>query len=280
MEWYYILLIVLGALALAALAIFLLFIYAVKPGRRKCGLERFMGVKYAHRGLHDGDRPENSLAAFRAAKDAGFGIELDVRLSRDGALVVFHDPSLKRMCGLDSPVIDYTARELSEMRLLDSDEHIPTLKEVLALIDGAVPLLIEIKMEGDEHGIAEALAEEIDGYTGDYIIESFNPIALKIVRRLLPDIPRGILSSLFTKNEQYRKKPLYFLLENMLLNLLARPDFIAYEKNGHTSPALRFVRKRWCTPLFAWTIKSEDEEKKAISDGFDTVIFEGYIPNK
>lgn len=280
MEWYHILLIVLGALAALAGGSALLCRWAIKPATREVGLEKYTAAKFAHRGLHGGGIAENSLSAFRAARDAGYGIELDVRLSRDGELVVFHDPTLTRMCGVEALVSDCSTRELSEMKLGGTADTVPTLEEVLKLIDGRVPLLIEIKMEGEEHGVAEALAEEISDYSGDYIVESFNPKALAIFRKIMPEVPRGILSSLFTKEEKYKRKPLYFLLENLFFNFLARPDFIAYEKGGAACPNLRRIRRRWSTPLFAWTVRSAQEESKTVSDGFDTVIFEGYLADK
>lgn len=280
MEWYFVLLIIAGALAALTLAVSLLYLFAIKPSVRRCGLEKYMNVKFAHRGLHGDGRAENSMSAFRAAVEAGYGIELDVRLSSDGELVVFHDPNLKRVCGIDALVRDFTAEELSAMSLSGTRDGIPTLREVLALVDGSVPLLIEIKMEGDESGVPEALAEIICDYKGDYIVESFNPLALRTFRKIMPEVPRGILSMLFTKEEKYRGKLTYFLLENMLLNFLAKPDFIAYDKEGHTSSALRRIRKKWSTPLFAWTVRSAEEELKTVHDGFDTVIFEGYLAEK
>lgn len=281
MDPIYIVLIVLGAIILLTLIGVILFLYATKPGTRKCGMEKYQEVKFAHRGLHDGGRAENSISAFRAAKEAGFGIELDVRLSKDGELVVFHDNTLNRVCGVDGKVIDYTADELSKMSLSGTADGIPLFSDVLKLIDGSVPLLVEIKMEPGEKGIAAKLAEIIDGYHGDYIVESFNPIALAEFAKLKPEIPRGILSMQYSKEERFRGKLLYTLiLENMLLNFLYRPDFIAYEKGGAKNSILRLIRKNFGTPLFAWTVKSADEEEKAISDGFDSVIFEGYIAEK
>lgn len=274
-----ILCVILGVVLLFALAV-LLFAWATMPGRRKCGLEKYKEVKFAHRGLHDDTRAENSMSAFRAAKEAGFGIELDVRLSKDGELVVFHDPTLKRVCGIEGKVIEHTASELAEFKLSGTEDGIPTFREVLDLIDGAVPLLVEIKMEGDEKGIAEKLAEVIKDYRGDYIVESFNPLALRKIKQLLPAVPRGILSMPYSKEDRFRGKLLYNLLENLCLNFLMRPDFIAYAKTGAANPVLRYIRKTYGTPLFAWTIKSEEEEEKAISDGFDSVIFEGYIAEK
>ena len=280
MEWYFILIIVAGALAALAIVLRLLYLFAIRPSSRKCGLEKYTRVKFAHRGLHGDERAENSMSAFRAAVEAGYGIELDVRLSADGELVVFHDPNLKRVCGIDAPVRDLTAEELSAMSLSGTSDGVPTLREVLELVDGAVPLLIEIKMEGDECGVPEALAELICDYRGDYIVESFNPLALRTFGKIMPEVPRGILSMLFTREEKYRGKLTYFLLENMLLNFLAKPDFIAFDKGGHISSPLRTIRKKWSTPLFAWTVRSTEEELKCVHDGFDTVIFEGYLADK
>ena len=280
MDPIYIILIVLGALVLLALLLVILFLFATKPGTRRCGLERYTEVKFAHRGLHNRERAENSMSAFRAARDAGYGIELDVRLTKDGELVVFHDKTLDRVCGVPGKVIDFTYEELTAFKLGGTDDTIPLFSDVLSEIDGRVPLLIEIKMEPGESGIAEKLAEVIDGYHGDYIVESFNPLALRAFMKLKPEIPRGILSTLYSKEEPFRGTFLYFLLENLMMNFLMRPDFIAYDKRGSKNYVLRLLRKNFSTPLFAWTIKSEEEEEKAISDGFDTVIFEGYLAEK
>ena len=255
-------------------------LYMIAPGTRNKVMEKYKSVKFAHRGLHDETKAENSMSAFAAAKERGFGIELDVRLSKDGELVVFHDDNLTRIVGKEGKVVDFTASELATMKLLGTTDTIPTLKEVLALIDGAVPLLIEIKMDGDESGVAEKFLEVIDGYKGDYIVESFNPIALRILKRARPDIIRGILSTLYMKQPRYKGKMLFRLLQNLCMNFLMRPDFIAYEKDGYSVPNLRFLRRNFNTPLIAWTIKSKEEEEMAISHGFDTVIFEGYIPEK
>ena len=280
MNGYQIALIVLGSLLLLAGICYLAVLWASAPGGRKCALEKYKRVKFAHRGLHGEGRAENSMSAFRAAKDAGFGIELDVRLSSDGELVVFHDPTLDRVCGVEGRVIDKTAEELAALSLSGTEDGIPTFREVLTLIDGAVPLLVEIKHDLGEGGVAEKLAEVIADYKGDYIVESFNPLALRKMRELMPCVPRGILSMRYSEEPQYRGKLLYFLLENMLLNFLMRPDFIAYEKTGHANPVLRRIRRKRGTPLFAWTVRSEREEADTVSDGFDSIIFENYIPEK
>ena len=263
-----------------ALAVLLLVLYMISPGKHRHAMDYFSTVRYAHRGLHDDTKAENSMSAFRAAKEHGYGIELDVRLTKDGELVVFHDNDLLRMTGREGKVRDFTLEELSSLRLGGTSDGIPTFREVLELIDGAVPLLIEMKELIGEGGVAEKLVEVIDSYKGEYIVESFSPMALKRLRRLRPDILCGILSYEYTKEERHKGSLLFALAEQLMLNFLMRPDFIAYDHRGHAVHGLRFIRRSFRTPLIAWTVRSEEEEKKAIAHGFDTVIFEGYIPEK
>ena len=268
-------LIVLSSLIFLGLCLWLFMIW---PGGRRREMEKFTKYWYAHRGLHNSERAENSLSAFRAAKEMGFGIELDVRLSRDGELVVHHDADLSRVAGVEGKVIDYTAKELSEMHLNGTDDGIPTFREVLELIDGKVPLVIEIKMGTGEKGVAEKLIEVLEGYKGDYVVESFNPLALKVVRKMRPDILRGILSHEYMKDERYKGKLIYRLGQNLELNFICRPHFIAYLHSDYKVPKMRFVHRLFKTPLIGWTVRSEEEEKAAREHGFDAVIFENYIP--
>ncbi len=270
--------IVLIVIASLVLLLGVLAVLTIAPSRRRAAMEKYKSVKFAHRGLHGDGVAENSMTAFRLAKEAGFGIELDVRLSKDGQLVVFHDENLSRVVGKADKVIDLTVEELQQMRLSDTEDTVPLFRDVLSLIDGEVPLLIEIKNDVGEGGVAERFIEEIDGYTGDFIVESFNPLALRTVRNERPDILRGILSTEYMKEDKYKGKLLYRLLQDLRLNFLMRPDFIAYEKGGYKQHSVRFLRKNFGTPLFAWTVRSKDEEEAAIAHGFDTVIFEGYIP--
>ena len=272
--------IVIGSLCLLAILALLLRRFLLAPGKRNAEMERYIGVRYAHRGLHDNVRAENSLSAFAAAKAAGYGIELDVRLCADGDLVVFHDATLNRVCGTDGKVIEKTKKELKELSLCGSTEGVPSLREVLELIDGAVPLLIEVKQDAGESGIAERLVEELRGYRGEYIVESFNPYALRTVRNLRPDILRGILSMDYTHGKTKKVKLLYKLLGSLWFNFMMRPDFIAYEKTGYANKNLRYIRRKFNTPLIAWTVKSEEEEIRVLGDGFDTVIFEDYLSGK
>ncbi len=271
--------VLIGAVALILTAL-LISLYTIIPGKNRSEMEKFKSVKFAHRGLHGSGAAENSMTAFARAKEAGFGIELDVRLSKDGELVVFHDDNLSRVVGKEGKVIDFTADELAGFSLDGTGDGVPLFRDVLSLIDGAVPLLIEIKNDVGEGGVAEKLIEVIDGYHGDFVVESFNPLALRTVKKARPDILRGILSTEYMKDPKYKGRLLYRLLQNLRMNFLMRPDFIAYEKNGHSVHNVRLIRRNFGTALFAWTIRSPEEEALAISHGFDTVIFEGYIPEK
>ena len=140
----------------------------------------FMDVHYAHRGLFDNETaaPENSLAAIRKAIAAGYGIEFDVQLSKDDVPVVFHDASLKRMCGVDGNVWEYTLEELQKLQLLNSNQTIPTLAEVLAVVDGQVPLIIEYKMDRVDTKVCQLGNELLKDYHGIYCMESFHPFAV------------------------------------------------------------------------------------------------------
>ncbi len=263
---------VLGALLVLALA----YVILIMPERRG-GLEKYKTVKFAHRGLHGGGVPENSLTAFRLAVERGFGIELDIHTAKDGTVVVFHDGTLERMTGESGKLCDYTAKELSEMRLLGTDEKIPTFAEVLELVGGRVPLLVEMKQNLGESGVAKAAAELLRDYRGDFIVESFNPITLSEFAKEMPEVRRGILSHNYTKNPKYRSIK-FALGEHLLFNRLCKPDFVAFDHKDAKFFPLRAVKAIYKPITVAWTVTSAEEEKAAYENGFDSVIFEGYIP--
>ena len=254
-----------------------IYLVLVAPGKAY-NVSRFKNVKFAHRGLHNSKRAENSMSAFAAAADMGFGIELDVRLSSDGELVVYHDDDLERVAGQRGLVKDYTAEELGQMKLLDTEDTIPRLADVLKLINGRVPLLIEIKEAAKDKSVSIALGAMLLDYEGDFIIESFNPISLKTVRKYLPGVTCGILSHRYMKYEQFRK-PLYFLLQALLFNRIASPAFVAYDHRHWNSVSL-IVARMLGASTFAWTVRSPEEEKLAYKHGFDTIIFENYLPKQ
>ena len=265
------------AITLPLLIILLIaYLFAVGTVRSR-NMKKYVGARFAHRGLHSDTVAENSLTAFRLAVEKGYGIELDVRLSSDGELVVFHDDTLKRVVGISERVDKFTADELSKMHLLGTEDTVPRFSEVLSLVDGKVPLLVEIKEDAGDKKVSTALAKVLAEYSGEYIIESFNPVSLGNIKKLLPKAERGILSQRFYAYEEYRK-PMYFALQCLLTNLICRPSFVAYNHSHYKSFGLWVCRHIFGATTFAWTIKSMEEEKAAKAHGFDGVIFEGYIP--
>ena len=237
----------------------------------------FQNRHYAHRGLFDNasEAPENSLAAFRKAVEAGYGIELDVQLSKDDKLVVFHDATLKRMCGVDGKVWEYTLEELKQFRLLDSNEQIPTFEEFLAVVDGKVPFILEYKLDRAQTRVCELANEVLKDYEGVYCIESFHPLALLWYRKHRPDVMRGQLCEEFFRNDNYKGKILYMILPYMLTNFLTRPDFIAYN-HAHAHNISRRICKALGGLSVAYTIKSVEEHEVA-RDKFELFIFDSCI---
>ena len=256
---------------------FIVFLLLIKPNKKREEMKRFIKIKYAHRGLHGNGEAENSMSAFAKAVEMGFGIELDVRLSSDGELVVFHDDTLERVTKEYGKVDSKTAAELSKIKLAATKDTIPTFKEVLRLVNGKVPLLVEIKEDAGNYGVTRKTVEILKEYKGDFIIESFNPLSLRVIRKEMPDVMRGFLSQNFLTEKKYRK-PLYFLLQNLLLNCICRPDFIAFKHSHYKNPALKLTRDMFGAATLAWTVTSIEEENAAYKNGFDSVIFEKYIP--
>lgn len=185
----------------------------------------FKNHLYAHRGLFDNesDAPENSMKAFKKAVDAGFGMEMDIQLTKDGQMVVFHDWSLKRMCGVEGKVCEYTFDELQQFSLLKSEEKIPLFTEVLKLVDGKVPLIIEYKIETPDASVCEVGNEILKDYKGVYCIESFNPFGVHWYKKHRKDVVRGQLSEEFLKNGS-PKTPVYFIVAKLLTNFWTKPD--------------------------------------------------------
>jgi glycerophosphoryl diester phosphodiesterase len=230
------------------------------------------GATIAHRGLHTGDsvRPENSLAAFRAAMREDFPIELDVHLAAGGEVVVFHDDALERMTGDPRAISETRVRDLDELRLLDSPERVPTLREVLDLVDGDVPILIEIKNRGEVGPLEVAVVRELAGYPGDFAIQSFNPYSLAAVRDANPRIPRGQLASGFEgENLAFHE---VFVLRSLLMNWKSRPDFIAYDLKALPTLGTRLQQFRG-RPLIGWTAYDPHDIEHAETH-CDGVIFD------
>ena len=237
-----------------------------------------MGVLYAHRGLFDNDAgiPENSMKAFGRAVEAGYGIELDVQLTKDGIPVIFHDFTLERMCGISEKVVSLTYEQLNKLTLLNTDEKIPTLSGFLDMVGGAVPLIVELKIESTGVALCPAVQKLLDDYKGVYCIESFNPLALLWYRVKRNEVMRGQLSTNFRYDGNY-KTPLYFILTHLLTNFITAPDFIAYNIKFKNEPSRLICRKLYKNLAAAWTVKSQ-QELDSLKNDFDLFIFDSFIP--
>lgn len=259
-------------LAIVALAALWLFMCTPSLSRRaRC----WRGTKFAHRGLYGNGCAENSLEAFRRACAAGYGIELDIQLTRDGQLVVFHDDNVMRLTGKNGLIREMYFDDVRALRLNDGSE-IPTLAEVLNTVNGAQPLLIEIKTCPNINGLTAAALETLKSYPGRYIIESFNPLCLLHLRRCAPTVIRG---QLVARYGDYENQPalLAFLLSHQLLNFLGRPDFVAYDIAAPQTSALRIQRRLLRTPLAAWTVSDAETTRRLSAEG-EMPIFENSLP--
>ena len=227
----------------------------------------------AHRGLHKFDYPENSLPAFENAVAHGFAIELDVRITDDQNIIVFHDEKLSRMTNKDGYVANLKSEDLHDIRLLKTDYAIPTFEEVLQTVNGQVPLLIEIKKAEQSFALEERLLEMLKSYGGEYAVESFDPFSMQYFYKNAPQILRGQLATFFHRNESDEPRRVRSHMRKLKYNDVSQPDFIAY--NIAHLPN-KYV-KNTGLPVVAWTIKSEIQAQKAL-EVCDNYIFEGFIP--
>ncbi len=234
----------------------------------------FMGTNIAHRGLHKADRsiPENSLAAFRAAVESGYGVEFDVHITKDGHLVVFHDDDTRRMCGLDAKVEQLSLAELQKLTLAGTEEHIPSLGEVLALIDAKVPIILEIKRGGRNEELCRRVREMLLCYRGEVCIESFDPFIVRWWYKNAPEYLRGQLSAVPEKLAEGTSRFNAFFVGNLLSNFLCRPNFIAYGLDGKKPFTVRLAEKMGAMPVCYTSHGYEAQEEH------DCVIFEYYRP--
>ena len=234
----------------------------------------FYGANFAHRGLHSRDKsvPENSLEAFRLAAEAGYGVELDVQLSKDGQVVVFHDNDLERVCGVEDRVDEWTYEELQTLRLVGTEQRIPLLSEVLQVIRGRGPLIVELKSGRRNRELCEKTYALLENYRGEVCVESFDPTIVAWFRRHGKDLVRGQLAA---PTRDYVKDGMSAfqgaVLSRCLLNFLARPQFIAY-KIGPQPLAVHFAQCLGAMRV-GWTSHEPRNEK-----GRDAVIFEFYKP--
>ena len=249
-------------------------VFLVAPGKISRKQKKpFMHRNFAHRGLHKRDKsiPENSLKAFDLAASKGYGMELDVQLSKDGQVVVFHDDTLNRVCGVDSRVDEKNYDELKKLSLCGTRETIPLFSEVLKTVRGRGPLIVELKNGRSNKELCEKTYALLRDYTGEYCIESFNPFIVRWFRRNAPQIVRGQLANP-PKDYNGEVNPVTaFLLGNVLLNFLSRPQFIAYKIAPKPFPVK--LSEFLGAMRVCWTSHEWVNEKFN-----DVVIFEFYNP--
>ena len=268
--------IVLISCAGAALALFLIwfFLTAAKPVKKEKAAP--FCRPYAHRGLYGGETPENSLPAFRRAAEKGIAIELDVQLSSDGEVFVFHDYNLKRMCGKDALLTDTPADVLRNTHLAGTECTIPTFAEVLAAVAGRVPLLIELKGENLDTALCPKVAALLDTYDGEWCVESFNPMLLRWFRKHRKKAVRGLLVTNLLREKKSGSKFANFALSAEWLNFLCRPAFIAYDGRYPGSAARKLNRARGAFQC-VYTVNDKAKFKAYLQNG-EYPIFEHIEP--
>lgn len=241
------------------------------------GLSALQGWNYAHRGLHDDEKPENSMAAFRAALENGYGIELDIHLIKDGNLAVFHDSDLSRVTGAEGKITDLTTEDLANYRLKGTDETIPTFRQVLDLFAGKAPLIIELKADDNVEALVDAAVKAMEDYEGPYCMESFDPRCIHVLRKKYPHIIRGQLTEDFFNSASKLPAPLKWALKHQVMNFVTLPDFVAYKYRDLNTVSNTLVRKFWGVQGVTWTLKTKEEYDDAVAKGW-IPIFENFKP--
>ncbi|MEF9840887.1 MAG: glycerophosphodiester phosphodiesterase family protein [Lachnospiraceae bacterium] len=258
--------------------IFLFYLLMICPNESR--YEQIMMLNhtlFAHRGYHDKEHliPENSMLAFQSAVKENLAIELDIHLTKDNQIVVFHDDSLKRVCNVSGIIKDWTYEELSALHLFNTSEKIPLLSDVLSYIDGRVPLLIEIKSHKNDTAICHYAYELLQKYTGTYLIQSFNSFALHWFKQNAPQVLRGQLSSNLTASTGTDPFILRFAVKFLLVNFLGRPDFISYKLEDVNNLSLGLIQFLYRAPIAVWTIRNEAAMNLAMTR-YNMVIFENF----
>jgi glycerophosphoryl diester phosphodiesterase len=234
---------------------------------RRSELERLGAVPFAHRGLHGGALVENSGGAIAAAVAQGYGVELDVQLSRDGEAMVFHDYELGRLTSGQGPVAARTAAELQAIPLNLCNEAMPRLGEALSIVGGRAPLLIEVKSPDRQVArLCAAVARAVSGYGGSFAVMSFNPEVGAWFERRAPEVLRGLVVT------EEGRRGLKGRIQRPLALWRARADFLAYDIRDLPSRFAGRLRSRGL-PVYTWTVRSEPDRARASAHA-DQIIFE------
>jgi len=260
-------------------ALLALYLLSIRGRTGHPDLPKLQPYSYAHRGLHGSGIPENSMAAFRAALESGYGIELDVHLLKDGNLAVIHDSALQRTTGCQGSIEALSTEDLPRHCLEGTAETIPTFRQVLDLYAGKYPLIVELKPEhGNQAALCEATCRMLQDYPGLYCLESFDPRCVYWLKKHRPQLIRGQLSSNYRKGKAKLPGILKFILTHHLGNFLTQPDFIAYKfPHRNDTPSNTLCRKVWGIQGVSWTLYSQEEYDTAKEEGW-IPIFEGFRP--
>lgn len=254
----------------------MLLVFLVRPGSLKPQQEApLRGRCYAHRGLYDknGPVPENSLAAFRAAAEAGYGIELDVQLSKDGEVVVFHDDTVDRITECTGRVDSFDLQQLQKMHLCGTEQTIPLFRQVLSEVNGRVPLIVEFKTGPKNRELCEKTWELLREYEGVYCVESFDPRIVQWFKNNVPGVLRGQLAC---SCKDFKNTKLGFFASRLLANFLGRPQFIAWGSDKKN------LMVKLCESFGPMTVRwntRQEEKLPQLQQEYDAVIFEFYKPS-
>ena len=261
------------------LILIILYLLAIRCRKGHPGMEALKGWSYAHRGLHGEGVPENSMAAFKAALEGGFGIEFDVHLLADGNLAVIHDSLLNRTTGQAGRIEDLTTEDLKNYPLGGTEETIPTFTQLLELYNGKAPLIVELKpMDGNHAQLTETACKMLDAYPGPYCLESFDPRCIQWLKKHRPELIRGQLAYDYFTSKEDMPDILKFLLKHNLLNFTCVPDFVAYRYCDRKKTLSNdLCRKLWKAQGVSWTLTTKEEYDTAVSEGW-LPIFEGFRP--
>ena len=260
--------------------LFLAMVYIGSVGGRTGhpGMKDLRGWNYAHRGLHSKGIPENSMAAFKAALEHGYGIEFDLHLLKDGNLAVIHDSLLKRTTGAEGRIEDLTTDDLKNYHLEGTEETIPTFRQLLDLYDGKAPLIVELKPENGNHAkLTEIACGMLKDYPGVYCMESFDPRCVHWLKKNRPDIIRGQLARNFFRSDTSLPGWLKFVLTYSLSHFLTMPYFTAYRYADRKNLSTWICRKLYGVQGVSWTLRSKEEYDTALKEGW-IPIFESFIP--
>jgi len=231
----------------------------------------------AHRGFHSLDKsiPENTMLAFKKAMDYGYSIECDVNVTKDGEIVVFHDANLLRLCGVDVDLLDVTYDEIKDFRILDTNEKIPRLSDLLHMVDGKYPLLIEIKPFGKVKFLCESFMKVMSQYDGPYAIHSFSPAIVHWFKKKQPHIIRGQITEFFKNNPNMSALSRY-LMKTMFFNRFTKPDFVNYGiKDLPNKYATKAYKNGMC--MISYSAKN-NLEFNMVKKHYDNAVFEFFRP--